>query len=490
MSERRILIPSALNSQSNSRRSTPLVVLFALTVALTSTSSFGQTITSIRDFGEKTGDPLNPQYVGLIAQGRDGDMYSTTPRGGTNALGAAFRITPGGALTVIHNFTAAEGTPYSGFTLGTDGNFYGTTFNGGTSKNCTGGCGTIFRMTRAGALTVLYNFTGGNDGKNPYAPPVEGTDGKYYGTTSAGGTDGFGTVYAEASTGGLPTSLVQFTGTDGDKPVGPLVQASDGNFYGTTTLGNNNCGFDNICATVFKVTPNGTFTQLHSFPFNSFHNFIFANGLALGLDGNLYGTVVESGTANGELFRITTKGVFTDLYDFMAGNDGASPYAGLVTGTDGRLYGVALTDGADGFGTVFNVTSVPKFTLVAPMSGTNGASPSVTMIQHTNGFLYGDANAGGAVTNTGTFFRVSGLALEKPFVSLLPRSGNVGTTIGILGQGFTGSTAVSFNGTAAKFTVVSSTYMTAVVPTGATSGFVTVTTPTATLKSNRGFVVK
>lgn len=479
--------PFSLVRQS---RLKPTALFVVGLLALVASSAFGQTIKSIRDFGAKTGDPLSPQYVGLIAQGRDGNMYSTTPKGGANGLGAAFRITPSGALTVIHDFTSMDGTPYSGLTLGTDGNFYGTTFNGGSSKNCTGGCGTIFKMTRAGAITVLYNFTGGNDGKNPYAPPVEGSDGKYYGTTYAGGTDGFGTVYAEASTGGLPTSLVQFTGTDGDKPLGALVQAGDGNFYGTTTLGNNSCGFDNICATVFKVTPGGTFTQIHSFPFNSFHNFIFANGLALGLDGNLYGTVVESGTAFGELFKITTAGVFTDLYDFTNGTDGASPYAGLVTGTDGKLYGVTTAAGADGFGTVFNVTSVPKFTLLAPMNGTDGSSPSVTMIQHTNGQLYGEANQGGAVTNTGTFFEVNGLAFEKPFVSLVPRTGKVGATIGILGQGFTGSSAVSFNGTTATFTVVSGTYITALVPSGATSGFVTVTTPTGTLKSNRSFVVK
>jgi uncharacterized repeat protein (TIGR03803 family) len=369
-------------------------------------------------------------------------------------------------------------------TLGTDGNFYGTTSNGGNDSS-----GTVFKMTPTGTLTVLYTFTGGNDGKSPMAPPIQATNGNFYGTTLLGGLDGAGTVY-ELTPAGKLTTLVQFNETDGTQPLGPLVQANDGNFYGTTTLGNNNCGFDDICATIFKVTPSGAFTQLHSFPFNSFFNSVFANGLVLANNGALYGTVVQSGIGHGEVFKITTAGVFTDVYDFTGGNDGGNPYAGLLLGTDGNLYGVTAADGNDGFGELYEiVTATGKFIPLAPFTGTNGAGPTVGLIQNTTGIIYSAANTGGQTTNIGTFYKVSGLPLEKPFVSLVTDSGAVGATVEILGQGLTSTTEVSFNGTSATFKAVSNNYLTAVVPTGATSGAVTVTTSSGVLKSKGRFQV-
>jgi uncharacterized repeat protein (TIGR03803 family) len=459
-----------------------LVLVSAL--ALAGIGAQAQTITAIYNFGSATDDPLKPQNVGVIAQGEDGDMYSTTPAGGTNGLGAAFKLSPSGARTVLHNFSSSDGTPYSGLTLGTDGNFYGTTCNGGASRE-----GTVFKMTRTGKLTVLYNFTGGNDGKCPLAPPIEGIDGNYYGTTSGGGLSAAGTVYKVTAAGSL-TTIFQFDETNGYNPEGPLVQAADGNFYGTTNLGNENCGFDNICATVFKLTPSGDFTQLHSFPFNPFFNSIYATGLSIGNDGYLYGAVVQSGTGHGEVFKINTSGTtFKDLHDFTGETDGANPYAGLLLANNGNFYGVAAADGADGFGVVYETSSAGKFSAVAAFDGTDGAYPSTPLIQNTNGTIYGDANQGGEVTNTGTFFKITGISGLESFVSLLPASGKVGTKIGILGQGFQGTTKVSFNGVATTFKVVSENYLTATVPNRATSGTVTVTTPSGVLKSNKKFSV-
>jgi uncharacterized repeat protein (TIGR03803 family) len=176
-----------------------------------------------------------------------------------------------------------------------------------------------------------------------------------------------------------------------------------------------------------------------------------------------------------------------ELHPLNGSTDGAYANAGLVQATDGNFYGAAQQEG-NGFGTFFRITSKGTFTVCEDFDATDGAEPLVTPIQHTNGILYGDTSLGGDIHNTGVFYSLN-LGL-KPFVSLLPTSGKVGATVEILGQGFTGTKAVSFNGTAAaKFTVVSNTYLTAVVPTGATAGLVTVTTPKALLKSNRKFRV-
>jgi uncharacterized repeat protein (TIGR03803 family) len=138
------------------------IALVAFATVLAATGACAQdpcyshaTFNSIYDFGDVTGDPLDPQYVGIISQGRDGNFWSTTPAGGSMAGGTAFRLTPGGKLKVIYDFTSKTGQPFSGLTLGTDGNFYGTTSNGGTAK-----AGTVFKLTPKGVLTILYNFTG------------------------------------------------------------------------------------------------------------------------------------------------------------------------------------------------------------------------------------------------------------------------------------------------------------------------------------------
>jgi|HubBroStandDraft_4_1064222.scaffolds.fasta_scaffold11639_3 uncharacterized repeat protein (TIGR03803 family) len=469
------------------------ITLLVLAVALCPAEAQAQTVTikSIRDLGAVTGDPINPRWVGLIAQGRDGNMYSTTPSGGTTgSVGTAFKITPTGKLTVLHNFTSAEGTPLSGLVLGTDGNFWGTTYNGGHT-GCTNnqGCGQVFKMTPAGKVTFVYAFTGGNDGGNPVAPPIEASNGNYYGTTQFGGINNQGTIYQVKESGSL-TTLFPWGQTNGDQPFGALVQATNGLLYGTTTTGSTNCGSNN-CATIFSITTGGTFTELFSFPYpwNQLDN-----GLVQANDGSLWGTIANGGAHGcGQIFKITTKGVESDEYDFLCGSDGANPVAGLLLATDGNFYGVTQNGGQDGLGEFYSITEKGKFTPLKWFDGSNsGAHPTVTLIQNTNGIIYGDANQGGKTTNTGTFYEITGLKFEKtPFVILVLDAGKVGSTVEILGQGFVrGKTTVSFNGTpATDLPFVSATYMTAVVPPKATTGFVTVTTPTATLRSNRKFQV-
>ncbi len=215
-------------------------------------------------------------------------------------------------------------------------------------------CAATAIASPAQILTTLHSF-GGGDGAYPYAGLVQASDRNFYGTTRDGGASGncidkCGTVFKITPNGTL-TTLHSFGGGDGAYPEAGLVQASDGNFYGTTEFGGvNNYG------TVFKITPNGTLTTLHSF--GGGDGAYPEAGLVQASDGNFYGTTTRGG-ANyyGTVFRITPDGTLTTLHNFGYG-DGAYPYAGLVQASDGNFYGTTLNGGAYGDGTVFRLMSV------------------------------------------------------------------------------------------------------------------------------------
>lgn len=434
-----------------------------------------QTYSDLYNFGDGSSDPINPQYSGIVAQGRDGNLYSTSPKGGSNALGTVFQMTPQGKLTVLYNFDGTHGkVPYSGLTLGTDGNFYGTTSAGGSTN-----LGLVFKITPAGALTVLHTFASA-DGYSPYAPPIQAADGNFYGTTIFGGASNYGTVYKMTSTGGL-TVLHSFDLANGETPYGPLVQGNDGNFYGTAYagVGANRYGM------VFKVTSKGTFTILHAFDLTDGGDPI--SGLVLGKDGDFYGTTFNGGSIGyGNVFKITPAGTLTVLHSFTPASDGGTPYGGLVQATDGNFYGVGYLGGTKDDGTIFRITPSGTFSVRYSLDGSHGSLPMVTLLQHTTGTLYGDTNTGGS-HNTGAFYSFK--ASLAPYAALLPTSGKVGKSVGILGQGFNSATAVSFNGTSATFNISSDTFLTATVPAGAKTGIVTVAIPSGNLKSEINFRV-
>jgi uncharacterized repeat protein (TIGR03803 family) len=446
-----------------------------LTLGLAVSVAHAQTYTDLYNLGGATGDPLSPQFSGIVAQGRDGNLYSTTPAGGSAALGAIFKITPQGTLTVLHSFNGTLGkVPYGGLTLGTDGNFYGTASTGGTSN-----IGVVFKITPAGVFTVLHNFVSG-DGYSPYAPPIQGTDGNFYGTTIFGGSSAYGTVY-KMTTSGTITVLHSFDLANGETPYGPLVQGNDGNFYGTAYAGVGTARY----GMVFKVTGSGTFTILHLFNLTDGAN--PHSGLVLGKDGNFYGTTFNGGTQGyGVVFKMTSAGVLTVLHSFTPASDGGEPNGGLVQGTDGNFYGTTILGGTKNHGTIFRITPAGVFSNRYNFDGTGGNSPMVTLLQHTTGVLFGDTYSGGT-HSLGTVYSLN--ASLTPYAALIPVSGKVAKSIGILGQGFNTATGVSFNGKAAAFTIVSGTYMTATVPAGATTGIVTVTMPGGNLKSKRNFRV-
>jgi len=286
------------------------------------------------------------------------------------------------------------------------------------------------------------------------------------------------------------TTLFSFDYTDGVNPVAALVQATNGDFYGTTSLGGAYAD-----GTVFKITPSGALTTLYSFCAQSGctdGSRPYA-GLAQGTNADLYGTTWFGGGAkdDGTVFKITLGGTLTTLYSFCQSGctDGSSPYAGLVQATNGDFYGTTDGGGSYGYGTVFKITPSGTLTTLysfCSQSGcTDGSGPYAGLVQDTNGTFYGTTVYGGAYGD-GTIFTLSvGLG---PFVKTLPTSGKVGAAVTILGKNLTHASSVTFNGTAAVFTASASEIKTT-VPTGATTGTVQVVTPSGSLSSNLPFQV-
>lgn len=445
--------------------------IFTFTVllgAVSLSSLQAQTYTALHFFSQSDG--TNSAYPALLAQGRDGNLYGTTT-GGNNCCvtpyGAVFKMTPSGSITILHTFNGTDGAvPLGGLTLGTDGNFYGTTQIGGTFN-----FGTIFKITTSGTFTTLYNFADSTDGAYPLTPPVQGKSGAFYGTTY------FGTTYS-ITTNGTFTTL---PGSIGGRSFSPLLLATDGNFYGTTPDNN----------TVFRMTSAGIVTTIYTF--DGTHGSAPYGGLVQGSDGNLYGTTTAGGTATspgGVIFKMSLNGVITVLHNFDSSTttDGWEPVAGLVAASDGNFYGATAEGPASANnGGLFKISKGGSYSLLYLMDGTNGANPYATAVQHTNGIIYGLAESSTDTCGCAVFYSLNNSL--KSFVALMTTSGKAGQTVEILGNGLTGTTAVNFGSGSATFTVVSDTYMTAVVPSGGTTANVTVTTPSGTLTSNKKFMI-
>jgi uncharacterized repeat protein (TIGR03803 family) len=459
------------------------VVVGFLTLVL---SISAQTFTTLQSFDLTDG--ANPE-AGLV-QGIDGNLYGTTVQGGANFAGTVFNITPGGTITTLYSFCAVGACtdgddPRAALVQATNGDLYGTTVGGGTHFG-----GTVFQITSAGALTTLYNFcsqTSCTDGERPTSALVQGTNGDFYGTTPVEGAKGGGTFFKITPSGTL-TVLYPFCSfadcADGEGASG-LVLASNGDFFGATSSGGANGD-----GTIFKVTPAGTLTTLHSF--DSTDGAQPLAGPIQAANGDFYGTTYIGGANNsGTIYKITPGGALTTIYNFCPLTncpDGANPYDALVQGNDGNFYGTTYTGGANLFGTIFEITPGGVITVLHSFDqSSDGFETEAGLFQATNGILYGTNYDGGADFD-GTVFSLSMPSLS-PFVEALPASGAVGHSIDILGTDLTGTTSVRFNGTAATFKVVSSTLIKTTVPKGATTGFVTVTGSSGTLKTNTKFLV-
>jgi len=481
----------------------------AVTLSAMTAIAPAQTLTTLYTFSCTQGDcPDGGTPIAALVQATNGDLYGTTYSGGANGGGTVFKITPDGVFTTIYNFCSqsrcTDGEqPNVGLIQAADGDLYGTTRIGGDSTYSSSGGGTVFKITPSGALTTLYRFCSQLpclDGVTPDASLVQASDGDFYGTTPIEGVNCCGTVFKITPNGTL-TTLYSFCSQsgcpDGSNPYGGLVQAANGDLYGTTNWGGTattGCGIltQGPCGTIFKITPTGTLTTLHSF--------CVQTGCADGLgpigplvqapDGTFYGiTVGLIALASleifpGSIFKMTPNGEVTTLYS------GSSP-SGVMQATDGNLYGTTVLGGASDYGSILKITPSGTPTTLygfCSQSGCrDGAFPNARLVQATNGDFYGTTSNTNQVTPGGTVFRLS--AGLRPFVETLPVSGTAGTHIEILGTDLTGATSVTFSGIAAAFEVVSRTEIVATVPAGATSGEIQVVTPSGVLSSNVPFRV-
>lgn len=462
--------------QANHVGSFRVTILIIFLVVLSS-AIHAQTYTLLYNLGTNAGEPVNPEWMGLFAQGRDGNLYTTAPAGGANLFGAVFQLTPSGAMKTLWSFANKDdgAFPNSGLTLGTDGSLYGTTSVGGSI-----GYGTIFKITSAGVFTTLHAFNGNTEGDQPESPPIQGPDGNYYGTTSDGGNAVFGTVY-KMTPAGVVTVIYTFGGAL--RYPEALVLGTDGNFYGTAGGGSGS-----PYGAVFKITPGGKLTILHNFVNDDGKSPLGA--LIQASDGNFYGTTRGGGPDGlGVIYKMTPAGVLTVIHEFHETDGfGYGPFSGVIQATDGKLYGTTI---GPSHGVLYQIGLDGTYVIVHNFTGIDGQNPQVAPFQHTAGKQFGDTAAGGTgnmgCNTCGVLYSLDmGLG---PFVSMVNWMGKVGQAVEILGQGLTGTTKVSFNGTAASFKVVSDTYLTATLPAGATTGLVKVTTPGGALVSNRKFLV-
>ncbi len=461
----------------------------------TAPNSAAQTYTTLASFDSTNG--VNPTEA--LIQGVDGNFYGTTSTGGANNAGAMFKVTPAGALTAVYNFCSqancADGkAPLETLLLANDGNFYGTTVQGGAN-----GYGTIFKVDSAGVLSTLYSFcrkTSCLDGYFPESGLTQGANGDFYGTTSGGGTKGFGTVFEITPLGKLTTLYSFCNGTNqsncGEFPQANLIQASNGNLYGMTPLGGSN-----DWGTIFQVTPSGRETNLYHFQTGNPRG-----PLVQARNGSFWGTTLLGGQeSSGTVFQVKA-GTLNNVYSFCTQPncvDGTNPYAGLIQASDDNLYGSTTGGGADetdcfgGCGTLFQITPAGALTTLysfcSEANCADGETPYGALLQATNGTFYGTAQFGGTSTacngGCGTVFSLA-VGLDS-FIKPLSTSGGSGSKVILLGDNLTGATSVTFSGAAAAFHVVSDTEITAIVPPGAATGEIEVTTSYGTLKSKAAF---
>jgi uncharacterized repeat protein (TIGR03803 family) len=333
---------------------------------------------------------------GRLVLAADGHFYGTTSSGGTSNDGTAFKIDAGGNLVTLHTFGGNDGSsPFAGLIQASDGNFYGTTSSGGTGS-CDMGCGTVFKMDTSGTLTTLHSFATTTEGAHPRAGLVRATDGNFYGTTVAGGAENLGTIFKVDSEGDL-TVLHSFAGppSDGAKPYGGLIQASDGNYYGTTSAGGASDG-----GSIFRMDSSGNVTTVHSFV--AAEGLMPVGELVQGKDGDFYGvtSLANENGCCGTVFKIDSSGNLITLHKFGGFADGAFPAAGLIQAPDGSFYGTTYSDGvpehfATNGGTIFKIDSAGNLTTLH-IFGENDGSGVNGLLLSSDGSLYATAAVGGS----------------------------------------------------------------------------------------------
>jgi uncharacterized repeat protein (TIGR03803 family) len=352
----------------------------------------------LKSFGSVTNDGTQPWTT--LVQGRDGALYGTTHTGGSNNFGTIFKLnTDGTGYAVLHHFgdrAGDGGNPLGGLTTGSDGLLYGTTTFGGSK-----GVGTIFKLQPDGTgYAIIRNFTDLSDGSQPQAGLIEGSDGALYGATSAGPGGSYGGTAFVIRKDGTGFRVLHrfgpFTSNDGAQPLASLLEGSDGALYGTTSTGGGSA-----VGSVFKMNKDGSgYQKLYAFGFGAPVINPFAN-LLEGSDHALYGT---AGGGAGGVFRLNKDG---SDYRVLHGFAGDWSFAALVKGRDGALYS-ATAKGGRGVGTVFRLNEDGTGYEVLHTFGAapgDGESPESAMVLGSDGALYGTTLNGGDL-GRGTVFRL------------------------------------------------------------------------------------
>ncbi|HEY3333533.1 MAG TPA: choice-of-anchor tandem repeat GloVer-containing protein [Capsulimonadaceae bacterium] len=444
----------------SSLRSSFVLICVLFLVALGSDSraySASVTYSVIHSFAGAT-DGSAPASRLFVAP--DGTFFGTAPYGGASGYGSVFHMKPTGEGALVYSFGAgATGAlPHAPVILASDGNLYGTTFYTGANNN-----GTVYKLTPLGVLTTLYSFAGVADGSFPETELIEGADGNFYGTTSNGAGYSGGSVF-KITPAGVLTTLHKFTnGADGGHPLGGLALGADGNYYGTASISNGTSGF----GVIYKITPAGDFTTLYTFLGGN--DGAGPRGTLLrASDGAFYGSTFYGGANGaGTLFKITADGTYTSLYSFTGLTDGANPDGRLVEGSDGLLYGSTTGGGVSNKGTLFRASTVGDLaSLYSFTGGADGGLPRGGLVQGPDKRFFGTTVQGGASAK-GVVFSLD-VGLGTPAISALSPAGvPVGKpdfTLYVAGAGFSAVSLVTFGGVALTTTYVNPTTLTAAVP--------------------------
>ncbi|MDP9170035.1 MAG: hypothetical protein M3N54_05425 [Acidobacteriota bacterium] len=345
-------------------------------------------------------DSVSSTFTAPLTSGTDGNFYGTASQG--RSYGTIFRITRSGALSTLHAFNNTDGaTPVGGVIFGTDGLLYGSTTSGGAN-----GAGTVYKISTTGTFTSLYSFSATSDGASPAGKLVQGSDSNFYGVTFQGGANGCGSIF-QITPAGTYTVLHQMVcHTDGGNPRDGLILANDGYFYGTASAGGSHSS-----GTVFKVAADGTFTVMH--------NFATSEGYApyatvmQASDGLFYGTTFQGGSAgNGTVFTMAADGAVSTLHTFI-GNEGRNPAAPLIEGADGNFYGTAYHGGDAIYGTVFAMNRNGVVTRLHSFTGSDGQYPQAPVTENPAGTFYGTTYQGG-FNNKGVIYSVVYTAPPPP----------------------------------------------------------------------------